>query len=94
MHILCTVQGIQHANYLPVSGFPCRPENLQNENGHGKGMEHDELAKSHEILSSIMVFYHYWPQILINMCTFFATTKKVSINVESLHFLTFSAKKQ
>ena len=39
-------------NVLPGklnSGFPRRLENLENENGHGKVMEHEKLAKSHGI---------------------------------------------
>ena len=32
------------------TGFPQRLENLENENGHGKVMEHAKLAKSHGIL--------------------------------------------
>ena len=32
------------------SGFPQKLENLGNENGHGKVMEHEKLAKSHRIL--------------------------------------------
>ena len=30
-----------------MSEFPQRLENLENENGHGKVMEHEKLAKSH-----------------------------------------------
>ena len=29
-------------------GFPRRLENMENENGHGKVMEHEKLAKSHD----------------------------------------------
>ena len=32
------------------AGFPRRLENLENESGHGKVMEHETLAKSHGIL--------------------------------------------
>ena len=32
------------------TGFPQRLENLENENGHGKVMEHEKLTKSHGIL--------------------------------------------
>ena len=32
------------------TGFPQRLENLENENGHGKVMEHAKLSKSHGIL--------------------------------------------
>ena len=51
-------------------------------------MEHDELAKSHRIL----LFSHGNLPILPLNCTkfvlfFLATTKKLSSNVESLHFL-------
>ena len=37
-------------DYNVYSGFPQRLENLENENGHGKVMEHAKLAKSHGIL--------------------------------------------
>ena len=40
-----------------LSGFPRRLENLENENGHGKVMEHAKLAKSHRMLSSVIEFY-------------------------------------
>ena len=33
-----------------LTGFPRRLENLENENGHGKVMEHEKIAKSHDIL--------------------------------------------
>ena len=48
------------------AGFPRRLENLENENGHGKVMEHAKLAKSHVILLSVMEML-------------FATTEKLSI---------------
>ena len=44
------------------TGFPHRLENLENENVHGKVMEHEKLAKSHTILLSVMEFYQFWPQ--------------------------------
>ena len=34
--------------WLP--GLPRRLKNLENENGHGKGMGHEKFAKSHGIL--------------------------------------------
>ena len=40
------------------TGFPRRLENLENENGHGKVMEH---AKCHVILLSVMEFYQFCP---------------------------------
>ena len=36
-------------NRLIPTGFPRRLENLENENGDGKVMEHEKLAKSHGI---------------------------------------------
>ena len=48
-------------------GFPRRLENLENENGHGKFMEHEKLDKSHGILLSFMDFYQFPPQILPNL---------------------------
>ena len=46
--------------YLPP-GFMQRLENLENQNGHRKVMEHEILAKSHGILRSIMEFYQLYP---------------------------------
>ena len=54
-------------------------------------MQHEKLAKSHGILLLVKEFYQFCP-ILYKICMFFATTKKLSINVESLHFPTFCAK--
>ena len=34
---------------LWISGFPLRLENLENENGYGKVMEHDKFANTHGI---------------------------------------------
>ena len=45
-------------------------------------MEHDKLAKSRGILLSIIEMYQF----------FWVTTKKLSSNLESLQFTTFSAK--
>ena len=39
-------------------------ENLENENGNGKVMEHTKLAKSHGILLSVMEFYQFIPLIV------------------------------
>ena len=58
------------------TGFPYRK--LENESGHGKFMEHENLAKSHGMLSKFVGF--------------FAEIKKLSIHSKSPHFLTFSAK--
>ena len=61
-------------------------------------MAHEKLAKSHGILLSVMeLYYQSWnfnfaPEVC-HICLFFATTKKLSINVESPHFPTFSAKR-
>ena len=43
-------------------------ESLENEGGHGKVMEHGKkLAKSHGILWSVMEFYQFLFQILLNL---------------------------
>ena len=34
---------------LPTAGYPHRLENLENENGHGKVMDNEELAKVMEL---------------------------------------------
>ena len=39
----------------------------------------------------VMKFWNFTPE-LYEICKIFATTEKLSINVESLHFLMFSAK--
>ena len=49
-----------------------------NKNGHGKVMEHANLAKSHGMLSSVMKFNNFAPE-LYEICNFFATTEKLSI---------------
>ena len=41
-------------------------EYLENENGHGKVMEHEKLVKSHVLLSR-MEFYQFCPQIVQNL---------------------------
>ena len=54
-----------------TTGFTQRLENLANDNGHGKAMERDKLAKSHGILISVIEldqflssnfskFVHFW----------------------------------
>ena len=48
-------------------------------------MEHKKLVKSHGILSSVMKFYQFCPQNIPNLI-FLVTTKKLSMDVESLHF--------
>ena len=45
------------------AGFPRIPENLENENGHGKVMEHEKLAKSHGILISVMEYNNFAPEL-------------------------------
>ena len=65
----------------------CRPGNeeqalrfqqrLDNENAHGKVMGHENFAKSHGIMLSVLEFYQMFPKIF-------------SITVESPHFLTFA----
>ena len=42
--------GISFKHLVPLTGFPWRLENLRNENGHGKVMEHKHFAKSHRVL--------------------------------------------
>ena len=37
---------------LFVSGFPRRLENRENENGHGKGIKHEKMAKNQKIVLS------------------------------------------
>ena len=43
-----------HVSYdvqlVNITGFLLRRENLENENGHGTVIEHENLAKSHGIL--------------------------------------------
>ena len=56
-------------------------------------MEHDKLTKSHGILLPVMEFYQFCLQ-LYQICMLFATTKKLSIELESPHFQMFSAKRQ
>ena len=58
-------------------GFPRRLENLENENGHSKVMEHEKLTKIHGILWSVMEFYQIVPNL-----SFLVTTMKSSIDVE------------
>ena len=60
--------------------FPLSLENLENENGHGKVMEREKLAKSHGILS-VMEFYQFCPK-MYQICMFFTATKKLSIDVK------------
>ena len=49
-HCLVDFYTVVRYCYGVLSGFPRRLENLENENGHGKVMEHEKLAKSHGIL--------------------------------------------
>ena len=49
-NVLYIYQNISALN----SAFPQRLENLENENGHGKALEHDKLGKSHG------TFYQSW----------------------------------
>ena len=39
-------------------------ENLENENGYGKVMEHAKLAKSHGIVLLIIEIYQFCPRIV------------------------------
>ena len=53
--------------FLVFTGFQRRLENLENENGHGKIIEHEKLTKSNGILS----FSHGISLILPPICTKF-----------------------
>ena len=64
---------------IAISGFPW---SLENENGHGKVMEHEKLAKSHGIM----------PPNCTKFVFFLVPNKKLSRDLENPHFLTFSAK--
>ena len=48
-------------------------------------MEHEKLAKSHEMLLSV-ILPNPPPPDLYQICLLYATTKVLSIDVESLHF--------
>ena len=54
-------------------------------------MEHEKLAKSHGIFYQSWNFTNFVPQFH-QICIFVVTAKKLSSNLERLHFLTFSAK--
>ena len=47
-------------------------------------MEPEQLAKSHEIVWSVMEFYQFCPWIFTRFL-FFVTTNELSSNLESLH---------
>ena len=51
-----------------------------------------EKSWNMKILFTVMEFYQFYPQNAPNFNVFFASTKKLSIYVESLHFPTFSGK--
>ena len=61
-------------------------------------MAHEELAKRHGILLSVMEFcnqswnFTNFARELYQICMFFATAMKLNIDVESLHFPTFLRK--
>ena len=55
-------------------------------------MEHEKIVKSHGILFSVMKSYQFCPPF-VPKCIFVATSKKLSIDVESAHFLRFSYKR-
>ena len=56
-------------------------------------MEYEKLAKSHVMLLSVMELYQFCPK-MYQVCVIFGATKKLSIDVESLHFRTFSTKRR
>ena len=75
-----------------LAGFPQRLENLENENGHGKVMEHEKIGQkswnfviSHRILPILPPNYTKFVFVLV-------TAKKLSSNLESLHFPMFLTK--
>ena len=72
-------------------GFPQRLENLQNESGDGKVMEHKKFPKVMEFCDRSWNFNNFAPQFY-QMCAFFADIKKFVQNFESLQCLTLSAK--
>ena len=74
---LCRIVTFYAIGHL-IARFQLRLENLENENGHGKVMEHEKLA-------------NFAPKFY-PMCMFFVTAKKINSNLESLHFPMFSAK--
>ena len=51
-------------------------------------MEHEKMAKSYEFYNRSWTFYQFCHELNL----FFTTTKKLSIDVKSLHFQTFLAK--
>ena len=53
-----------------ICRVPTETGKSENENGHGKVMEHAKLAKSHGILLSVMEFYQFRPRILSNLYVF------------------------
>ena len=66
---------------------------MENENGLGKFMEIKHWPKVMEFCYQSCNFTNFAPELYqICMC-FFATTKKLSIDVGSLHFPTFSTKR-
>ena len=54
-------------------------------------MEHENWPKVMEFCDQSWNYTNFVPE-LYQICTFFATSKNVSIDVESLHFLMISAK--
>ena len=56
-----------------------------------KSWNMENWPKSHGILLSVIEFYQFCPQ-MYQSCMFFATTKKLTIDLESLHFATCSVK--
>ena len=88
----------QHITHLSmftvISGFPQRLENLENENGHGKVMEHEKLAKSHEQFSDQLWNFTNFALKLCQISIFLVITEKLSSYLESLHFPMFSAKRR
>ena len=66
-----------------LTGFPQRLENLENESGHGKVMEHEKLAKKiREFCAQSWNFTSEFYQI----CALFADIRKFSIDLEKSAF--------
>ena len=84
----------QFLKALFKAGFPRRLENLENENGHGKVTEHEQLAKIHGSLCVSWNFTNFAPELYQFFFFFFflSQLKKISSDLESLHFPTFSGK--
>ena len=74
---------------IPLAVFPWRLEIMENESGYGKVMGHEKLSfvLSHGNLPILSMNYAKFVWILAT-----TITKTSNIDVESLHFPTFSTK--